>query len=212
MIQNSEQGSQIMFTGLIADVGEVVAISGGVFTIHTKFSAGMMSPGASMACDGVCLTVTSIKPDHDHGGDGCIFKVDVSNETLSKTTLGSWKPSHKINLEPALRAGDSLGGHVVSGHVDGLAKIISITPDGESRRFVFEAPEHLARYIAPKGSVALDGTSLTVNEVAGSRFGVNLIPHSLTVTTWGAKRPGDMINLEVDVFARYVARLMEFRP
>jgi riboflavin synthase len=201
-----------MFTGLIADIGEVVAISGGIFTIHTKFSAGMMSPGASMACDGVCLTVTSIKPDNDHGGDGCIFKVDVSNETLSKTTLGAWKPGRRVNLEPALRAGGELGGHIVSGHVDGLAKIVSVTADGDSRRFVFDVPEHLARYIAPKGSVALDGTSLTVNEVAGHRFGVNLIPHSLTVTTWGAKSQGDTVNLEVDVFARYVARLMEFRP
>jgi riboflavin synthase len=201
-----------MFTGLIADIGEVVALSGGIFTIHTKFSAAMIQVGSSMACDGVCLTVTSLKPDHDHGGDGCIFKVDVSNETLSKTTLGGWKPGKNINLEPALRAGDSLGGHVVSGHVDGLARIVSVTADGECRRFTFEVPEHLARYIAPKGSVALDGTSLTVNEVAGQRFGVNLIPHSLTVTTWGAKSQGDTVNLEVDVFARYVARLMEFRP
>jgi riboflavin synthase len=206
-----------MFTGLISDIAEVVAISGGSLTIHTKFSAGMMAAGASMACDGVCLTVTSIKPDHDHhqnggGGDGCIFKVDVSNETLSKTTLGSWKTGRRINLEPALCVSDRLAGHVVSGHVDGLAKIISITADGDSRRFLFEAPEHLARFIAPKGSVALDGTSLTVNEVSGSRFGVNLIPHSLTVTTWGAKSQGDAVNLEVDVFARYVARLMEFRP
>jgi riboflavin synthase len=201
-----------MFTGLIQDIAEVVAISGGTFTIHTKFSAGMMSPGASMACDGVCLTVTSIKSDHDQGGDGCIFKVDVSNETLSKSTLGTWTKGRHINLEPALSVSDRLGGHVVSGHVDGIAKIVSITADGDSRRFLFEVPEHLARYIAPKGSVALDGTSLTVNEVSGARFGVNLIPHSLTVTTWGAKSSGDSVNLEVDVFARYVARLMEFRP
>lgn len=138
--------------------------------------------------------------------------MDVSNETLSKTTLEGWKPGRKINLERSLRAGDELGGHIVSGHVDGVAKIISITPDGDSRRFVLEAPEHLARYIAPKGSIAMDGTSLTVNEVSGDRFGVNLIPHTLTVTTWGAKRPGDLVNIEVDVFARYVARLLEFRP
>jgi riboflavin synthase len=196
-----------MFTGLIADVGDLRAIQGGVFTIATKFSAGMIAPGASWCCDGVCLTATSIVND----GDGCLFKVDVSNETLSKTLLGTWKVGRRINLEPALSVSDRLGGHVVSGHVDGVAKIISITPDGTSRRFLFEAPEHLACYIAPKGSVALDGTSLTVNEVSGARFGVNLIPHSLTVTTWGAKTAGESVNLEVDVFARYVARLMEFK-
>ena len=144
--------------------------------------------------------------------DGAEFTVDVSNETIAKTTLDSWKPGRRVNLERSLRAGDELGGHIVSGHVDGVAKIIAITPDGDSKRFLFEAPEHLSRYIAPKGSVALDGTSLTVNEVSEARFGVNLIPHSLTVTTWGAKTPGDLVNLEVDVFARYVARLMEFRP
>ena len=196
-----------MFTGLIADVGDVRSIHGGVFTIRTKFSAGMVAPGASICCDGVCLTATSIVPD----SEGCLFKVDVSNETLSKTLLGTWKPGRRINLEPALSVSDRLGGHVVSGHVDGVAKIVSITADGDSRRFLFEAPEHLACYIAPKGSVALDGTSLTVNEVSGARFGVNLIPHSLTVTTWGAKTAGESVNLEVDVFARYVARLMEFR-
>jgi riboflavin synthase len=201
-----------MFTGLITDIGEVRAVERGHFTIRTSLSAAMMSAGASMCCDGVCLTVTAFKPDNDNGGDGSIFKVDVSNETLSKTTLGKWKAGDRVNLEPALRVGDRLGGHVVSGHVDGVAKIVSVAPDGDSRRFVFEAPEHLACYIAPKGSVALDGTSLTVNEVSGARFGVNLIPHSLTVTTWGAKTPGDLVNLEVDVFARYVARLMEFRP
>ena len=201
-----------MFTGLITDVGTVCAIERGVITIRTAYSAAMIAPGASMACDGVCLTVTSAKPDSDTGGDGSIFKADVSNETLAKTTLGGWKPGKRLNLEPALLVSDRLGGHVVSGHVDGIARIVSIADDGSSRRFVFEAPEHLARYIAPKGSVALDGTSLTVNEVSGDRFGVNLIPHSLTVTTWGAKSQGDTVNLEVDIFARYVARLMEFRP
>jgi len=140
-----------------------------------------------------------------------VFAVDASNETLSKTTLGTWEAGRRVNLERSLRAGDELGGHIVSGHVDGTARIVSIVEDGVSRRFLFEAPEHLARYVAPKGSVALDGTSLTVNEVAGTCFGVNLIPHSLTVTTWGAKTPGESVNMEVDVFARYVARLMEFR-
>jgi riboflavin synthase len=143
-------------------------------------------------------------------GEGSIFTVDVSNETLSKTTLGDWKTGDAVNLERALRAGDELGGHVVSGHVDGVARIASITPDGESLRFSFEVPEALARFIAPKGSVALSGASLTVNEAEGRRFGVNLIPHTLTQTTWGRKTPGDPVNLEVDVFARYVARMMEF--
>ena len=197
-----------MFTGLITDVGKVVARKDGQFTIATSFKLTDVDMGASICCDGVCLTVTGISAD---GGD-TQFTVDVSNETLSKTALGAWAPGRRVNLERSLRAGDELGGHIVSGHVDGVAKIVSITQDGESRRFLLGAPEHLASYIAPKGSIALDGTSLTVNEVAGSRFGVNLIPHSLTVTTWGAKSQGDTVNLEVDVFARYVARLMEFRP
>lgn len=197
-----------MFTGLITDVGEVVAREKGVFTIETRYPAASILSGASICCDGVCLTATAIMPT----AHGARFKVDVSNETQSKTTLKDWAQGRKVNLERSLKAGAELGGHIVSGHVDGVARIVSIREDGESRRFLFEAPEHLARYIAPKGSVALDGTSLTVNEVSGDRFGVNLIPHTLTVTTWGAKRPGEFVNLEVDVFARYVARLLEFRP
>lgn len=197
-----------MFTGLITDVGEVVACDGGQFTISTRYALTPADAGVSICCDGVCLTATSILPSEGNTR----FTVDVSNETRAKSTLSTWAPGRKVNLERALRAADELGGHIVTGHVDGTAKIVSITPDGDSRRFLFEAPEHLARYIAPKGSVALDGTSLTVNEVSGSRFGANLIPHSLTVTTWGAKTPGEPVNLEVDVFARYVARLMEFRP
>ena len=197
-----------MFTGLITDVGEVVSLKGGHVTLRSKYRLTEADTGASICCDGVCLTATAITPTQD----GATFAVDVSNETISKTTLKSWAPGHRVNLERALRAGAELGGHIVSGHVDGVAKIVSITNDGESRRVLFEAPEHLARYIAPKGSVALDGTSLTVNEVSGARFGVNLIPHSLTVTTWGAKTPLQSVNLEVDVFARYVARLLEFRP
>lgn len=197
-----------MFTGIITDIGTVASRSGGRFQIRSSYPAAGIAIGASIACDGVCLTVTRVVAE----GGGSLFDVDVSNETLSKTTLGSWAPGLAINLERPLKAGDELGGHIVSGHVDGLAVIIDIRPDGESRRFLFEAPPHLAMFIAPKGSVALDGTSLTVNEVAGDRFGVNLIPHSLTVTTWGRKEVGQSINLEVDVFARYVARLMEFRP
>ncbi len=197
-----------MFTGLITDVGEVVSLKGGHVSLRSKYRLTEADTGASICCDGVCLTATAITPTQD----GATFAVDVSNETISKTTLKSWAPGQRVNLERALRAGAELGGHIVSGHVDGVAKIVSITNDGESRRILFEVPEHLARYIAPKGSVALDGTSLTVNEVSGARFGVNLIPHSLTVTTWGAKTPHQHVNLEVDVFARYVARLLEFRP
>ena len=196
-----------MFTGLITDVGEIIGKSDGKFTLRTAYALRTEEAGISICCNGVCLTATSIKPL----ANGAEFSVDVSNETLAKTTLSEWALGSRVNLERSLKVGEELGGHIVSGHVDGVAKIISITPDGASKRFPFEAPEHLSRYIAPKGSVALDGTSLTVNEVSECRFGVNLIPHSLTVTTWGAKNPGDLVNLEVDVFARYVARLMEFR-
>ncbi|HVZ04970.1 riboflavin synthase [Hyphomicrobium sp.] len=196
-----------MFTGLITDVGEVIGKSDGTFRLRTAYALRPEDAGLSICCNGVCLTATSIKPL----AQGAEFSVDVSNETAGKTTLAHWKPGSRVNLERSLKVGDELGGHIVSGHVDGIATIVSITPDGASKRFLFEAPEHLSRYIAPKGSVALDGTSLTVNEVSETRFGVNLIPHSLTVTTWGAKNAGDQVNLEVDVFARYVARLMEFR-
>jgi riboflavin synthase len=197
-----------MFTGIITDIGTLKHRDGGRFALSSHYEASSIPLGASICCDGVCLTVTTVTP----APEGCVFTVDVSNETISKTALGAWQPGQAINLERALRAGDELGGHIVSGHVDGLATILDIRPDGDSRRFLFEAPAHLAPYIAPKGSVALDGTSLTVNEVAGTRFGVNLIPHSLTVTTWGRKAVGQSINLEVDMFARYVARLLEFRP
>ena len=194
-----------MFTGLVTDVGEVVERTAGGFAIRSRYPAADVKPGASIACDGCCLTVTSVVPD----GTGSLCTVDVSNESLARTTLDGWQPGRAVNLERALKAGDELGGHIVTGHVDGVARIAAITADGDSRRFRFEAPAALARYIASKGSVALDGTSLTVNEVDGSLFGVNLIPHTLTATTWGRKKPGDEVNLEVDLFARYVARLME---
>lgn len=197
-----------MFTGIITDIGEVVARNDGRFGIRTNFPAEQLEVGGSMACDGCCLTMTSVRAD----AGGSIFSVDVSNETRSKTTLGDWEPGRKINLEQALRLGQELGGHLVTGHVDGLARIVDIVTDGESRRFSLEVPEHLAPYVAPKGSVALDGVSLTVNEVSDRRFGVNLIPHTLTMTTWGAKTPGQLVNFEVDLFARYIARLLEFRP
>ena len=197
-----------MFTGIITDIGEVSARDGGRFAIRSAYDPASIDLGASISCDGVCLTVTSVAA----GDKGCAFTLDVSNETLSKTTLADWQPGRAINLERALKAGDELGGHIVSGHVDGLARILSVTPDGDSVRFLLETAPNLARFIAPKGSVALDGTSLTVNEVDGNRFGINLIPHTLTRTAWGRKKPGDLVNLEVDMFARYMARLLEFRP
>lgn len=196
-----------MFTGIITDIGTVTGQSGSSFQISSSYPAADIALGASIACDGVCLTVTSLEPRPE----GCIFTVDVSNETRSKTTISGWRPGRRVNLERALALGDEMGGHVVTGHVDGIARIIDCQEDDVCRRYSLEAPEHLAIYVAPKGSVALDGVSLTVNEVNGRRFGVNVIPHTLTVTTWGAKSPGESVNLEVDVFARYVARMMEYR-
>ncbi len=196
-----------MFTGIVTDLGEVIARDGGRFKIRSSYPAASIEVGASISCQGCCLTATSIEVS----GDASIISVDVSNETISKTTLNTWNVGTRINLERALAAGAELGGHIVTGHVDGLARITEIRDDGECQRFTFEAPDHLAPYIAPKGSVALDGTSLTVNEVAANMFGVNIIPHTLKVTTWGARQIGDDVNLEVDIFARYIARLLEFR-
>ncbi len=196
-----------MFTGIISSIGTVIAADGGRFTVRSDYAVDTIALGASICHDGVCLTVTSVQPE----GTGSRYTLDVSNETLSLTTLGQWAAGRAINLERALKAGDELGGHIVSGHVDGIARIADIRADGDSRRLTFEAPQALAPFIAPKGSVALDGTSLTVNEVDGARFGINLIPHTLTVTTWGRKKPGDLINIEIDPLARYVARLLEMR-
>lgn len=196
-----------MFTGIITDIGELAEREGGRFVVRCGYQAASIAIGASIACDGACLTATRVEA----AGKGSLFTVDVSNETLSRTTLGDWKTGRRINLERALKAGDELGGHIVQGHVDGVGRIADMRPDGESRRFTIEAPPEIARYIAAKGSVALDGISLTVNEVAENRFGINIIPHTLTHTTLGDKKPGDRVNLEVDLFARYVARLMEAR-
>jgi len=196
-----------MFTGIITDIGELTERAGGRLTIRSSYAAQGIAIGASIACDGACLTATTVTA----AGSGSLFTVDVSNETLSRTTLGDWRPGQRINLERSLKAGDELGGHIVSGHVDGVARIADIRPDGESRRFTMEVPPDLARYIASKGSVALDGISLTVNDVDQTRFGINLIPHTLTHTTWGARKPGDRVNLEIDVLARYVLRAMELK-
>ena len=199
-----------MFTGIVTSLGEIAAIEkrGDTrFTIACDYDPKSIDLGASIACSGCCLT--AIEMGHLPDGRG-FFLVEASAETLSKTTLADWQVGTRINLERALKMGDELGGHIVSGHVDGVGEIISITPDGDSMRFRFRAPQELARYIAPKGSVCLDGTSLTVNEVEGAEFGVNIIPHTLTVTSWGASKPGDKINLEIDMLARYVARALEF--
>lgn len=195
-----------MFTGIITDVGTVLACEprGDLrVRIATAYDPAGIALGASIACDGVCLTVV------DRGGaDGrAWFAVDVSAETVSKTTLGGWEPGRRVNLERALKVGDELGGHIVSGHVDGVGTVVETRPDGESTRIVIEVPAALAPFMAPKGSVAMDGASLTVNEVEGSRFGVNLIPHTKAHTTFGDLEPGRRVNIEIDVLARYVARL-----
>jgi riboflavin synthase len=196
-----------MFTGIITDIGELVARQEGRFTIRCGYPAPSIAIGASISCDGACLTATAVA----RAGEGSRFTVDVSNETLARTTLGQWQPGRRINLERALKAGDELGGHIVAGHVDGVGRVADLRADGSSMRLTVEAPSDLAHYLAAKGSIALDGISLTVNEVAKSSFGVNIVPHTLTHTTLGAKRSHDLVNLEVDVFARYVVRAMELR-
>jgi riboflavin synthase len=196
-----------MFTGIISDIGEVASRERGRFAIACNYAAESIAIGASIACDGACLTVTNVNPV----GTRSVFAVDVSNETLAKTTLDDWQPRRRVNLERPLRLGDELGGHMVSGHVDGVGRIVASRPDGDSRRITIEVPSELAPLIVAKGSVALDGISLTVNEVDGSRFGINIIPHTLTHTTLGGKSSDDRVNIEVDIIGRYVARLMEFR-
>jgi riboflavin synthase len=201
-----------MFTGIITDVGTVAAVERrndvNRITIDSAYDAASIAIGASIACAGVCLTVISTDPRSD---GRTRFDVEAAPETLALTEVGEWEAGMRINLERALKIGDELGGHLVSGHVDGVATIVSREDLGETTRFVFEAPQPLARFIATKGSVALDGTSLTVNTVDGNRFSVLLIPHTLSpgVTTWGARKAGDKVHLEVDQMARYVARLAE---
>ncbi len=193
-----------MFTGIVTDVGRVRALEkrGDLRArIGTAYDMAGVDMGASIACDGVCLTVV------DKGEDW--FDVDISAETVSKTNLDVWIEGRRVNLERALKVGDELGGHIVSGHVDGLAEVVGIRDEGDSTRVTLRAPEALAKFIAPKGSVALNGTSLTVNEVEGLEFGINFIPHTKEVTTWGDVSLGDMVNLEIDTLARYVARLNE---
>ena len=195
-----------MFTGIITDQGEVRALEhrGDLRArIGTAYDMSTVDLGASIACNGVCLTVVAMGADW--------FDVDISAESVSKTNIGTWDVGTSLNLERALKVGDELGGHLVSGHVDGVAEIVRMEDEGDSTRFTFRAPEALARFVAPKGSVALNGTSLTVNEVDGVDFGVNIIPHTKAVTSWGKARVGDQVNIEIDTLARYVARLQEWQ-
>ena len=203
-----------MFTGIISDVGEIIELEkrGDLHArIKTSYETDGIDIGASIACDGVCLTVVEL-------GAGW-FDVDISAETVSRTNIGGhkknsngsqWRVGKRINLERALKVGDELGGHIVSGHVDGVAGILSVKEEGESTRVILSAPSELMKFIAPKGSVALNGTSLTVNDVDQVGFGINFIPHTKFVTTWGNISVGDLVNLEIDTMARYVARLQTF--
>lgn len=193
-----------MFTGIVTDVGTVIELDqqGDLRArIRTGYDTSGIDIGASIASDGVCLTVIALGEDW--------YDVQISAETVSKTNLGGWQVGKRVNLERALKVGDELGGHIVSGHVDGVAQVISVEDEGDSTRVAFQAPDALAKFIAPKGSVALNGTSLTVNDVDGATFGINFIPHTKEVTTWGDVAAGDKINLEIDTLARYVARLNE---
>ena len=194
-----------MFTGIITDVGVITELeqAGDLRArIKTAYDTAGIDLGASIASDGVCLTVVELGSDW--------YDVQISAESIDKTNIAAWAVGKRVNLERALKVGDELGGHIVSGHVDGVAEIIAMEDEGDSTRVTLRAPQALAKFIAPKGSVALNGTSLTVNEVQGCDFGINFIPHTKEVTTWGDAKVGDKINLEIDTLARYVARLGEF--
>lgn len=208
-----------MFTGIVTDVGEIATAEGAQGTlkrlrIQASYDPATIALGASIACGGPCLTVVAVGPREG----GCWFDVDAAAETLDRTTVGDWKPGTRVNLERSLKIGDELGGHIVTGHVDGVATIVGkegITggddPWGPTARFSIKAPHALAAFIAEKGSVCLDGTSLTVNSVNDDMFSVLIIPHTLSVTTWGDRQVGDKLNLEVDLMARYAARLADAR-
>lgn len=213
-----------MFTGIVTAIGEVVEAerkgpSLKRLAIACPYEEEGIAIGASIACAGVCLTVTALRPRTD-GEPGCIFQVEAAAETLAKTSVGSWEPGTRINLERSLKVGEELGGHLVTGHVDGVGRILkieAIEPDpdepwGATARFHIRAPQGLPRFIATKGSICLDGTSLTVNSVEDDVFTVLLIPHSFAVTTWGQRKEGDAVHVEVDLMARYAARLAEARP
>ena len=202
-----------MFAGIISDLGEVTEVhekDEGLWrlTIACGYDPDSIDIGASIACSGICLTVV----DRGRAGNRCVFAVDAAAETLRRTTAGSWRRGTRLNLERSLRMGDELGGHMVSGHVDGIAELIARDDFLDSAELTLRVPTELARFFAPKGSVALDGVSLTVNKVAGDTFSVLIIPHTLQVTTLGALRPGARLNIEVDQMARYAARLLESMP
>ena len=194
-----------MFTGIVTDIGRVRSVRQTErdrrYEIETAWDTSGIDLGASISHAGCCLTVTEKGPGW--------FAVEVSGETLSKTSLGDWSEGHRVNLERAAKLGDELGGHIVSGHVDALGRVLSVTPEGGSHRIEIEAPAPLHRYIAPKGSITVDGVSLTVNAVQGRAFGLNIIPHTWEATTLGDLKPGDAVNLEIDMLARYLARWQE---
>lgn len=198
-----------MFTGIVTDIGEIVAVaplaSGVRLRIATAYDPDRIDLGASIACAGICLTVV----ERGRSGDRAWFDVDASTETLAVTTMRDWRVGTRVNLERSLTLGQEMGGHMVTGHVDGVAEIVERREQGGMAVFSFRVPAEHARFVARKGSVALDGTSLTVNAVEGDRFSVMLIPHTLAVTTWGGRQAGDRVNCEVDLMARYVARLAE---
>ncbi len=192
-----------MFAGIISDLGQIRAIDATGdkrFEITTRYATGDIDIGASICCSGACMTVIDKGPDW--------FAYTASAETLTRTTMGDWRIGRPVNLERCLKMGDEVGGHLVSGHVDGVATILTATPDGASRKLVIQAPETLKSMIATKGSIAVDGVSLTVNSVDGAAFTVNIIPHTSDTTTLGNLRAGDAVNLEIDIIARYVARLL----
>lgn len=201
-----------MFTGIVTDIGRIRAVSktgagggeGRRFEVETAFDIADIDIGASIAHAGACMTVV----EKGQGNNGGWYAIEVSAESLSKTTLGAWDVGSRINLERAMRLGDELGGHMVSGHVDDVGEVRGRENDGDSVRFTFNTPSDLAKYLAPKGSITIDGVSLTVNEVEGDQFGVNVIPHTQNATTIGALQVGDKVNLEIDMLARYVARLI----
>jgi len=194
-----------MFTGIIESIGTIARIErrGGDVRLHVDAGSLALDDvklGDSISVSGVCLTAVEIA--------GAVFTVDVSTETLARTTLGALRDGDPVNLEKAMRLSDRLGGHLVAGHIDGVGRVVSIESDARSQRWLFELPAVLARYLAPKGSISIDGVSLTVNEVDGARFGVNLIPHTIDVTTFKTRRAGDAVNIEVDLLARYVEQLL----
>lgn len=202
-----------MFTGIVTDIGKVRSVekAGDTrFVIETAYDPDGIAIGASIACGGACLTVIEKGPvEGSKGNAKGWFAVEASAETLGCTSLGDWRAGVSINLERSLKVGDEIGGHIVSGHVDGVGKIKAMTPDGDSVRYTFEAPADLMPLIASKGSITVEGVSLTVNEVDALTFGVNLIPHTQSVTSLGSNKVGDTVNLEIDVLARYVARLRD---